>query len=206
MAFYPCLQAVSTPAPSTLPSINLLQSYTTSGASNYTVTENGTYMFIVSNSLSGSRSITLPQGRTAIVNEAVETTYGMTVVIVELQANDVVGLSATPDQWLAFSKQVYKIEDLTSFSVVGSQANNDGHYTYSLPSAGQYLLIGLCFGRDVTNYYDESDVLLIPYILYNDINILTLTKICYGNLTTIPEQALYGYDGGGVCFLALSVS
>ena len=52
--------------------IELVENNTTSGSSSFTITEDGTYLIIVSVSHLGSRIITLPQGRTATISQDVE--------------------------------------------------------------------------------------------------------------------------------------
>lgn len=210
MAFYPCLQAVNTGGSSAYPHVSLVQEYTTSGASTYTITESGTYLLIVSNSLQGSRDITLPAGRTAIINENIEPTsgsiYGTTVVVVDLQANDEIILSASPGGWTAFSKQVYKLEDATISSVYGTQANIDGHYSYTLSGSGTYILVGVCFGRTTFDYYDESSVRTCCYLGHDSPVNCTYTKVVVGTGDEIGQHDLYGYDGGGVDFIAINIS
>ena len=74
MALYRCVGGNgSGPGPSA-PSyeIELIENNTTNGSSTFTITEDGTYLIIVSNSHSGSRSITLPQGRTATIQEDIQ--------------------------------------------------------------------------------------------------------------------------------------
>lgn len=194
----------------TLPKVYLEQSYTQSGSSTYTVTTSGMYMLIVSNSLQGSRSITLPQGRTAIIDEDIEPSsgsiYGSTVVIANLQAGDEVTLNATPDSWAAFSKQVYRLEDVSISSVYGTQANVDGHYSYTMSGSSTYILVGICFGRTAFDYYDESDIRAYYGLSNNTPDNCTLTKICIGTGSEIGEQELYGYDGGGVDFIAINAT
>ena len=208
MAFYPCLQAVSSPTPSSTPSIALVANITTSGSSTYTITENGLYLLIVSDSYQGSRSITLPSGRTPIINETIETSYGSTIVVVELQANDVVTLDATPGGWLAFSKQVYKLSNLSVVSLYGKQANNDGTYSYTVPSIGQYLVVGICFGlsTQLKQYTDETEQSTVCRSIANEVGLYAYTRIYIDEGTNIPELTLFGYDGGGVNYLALNVT
>lgn len=188
------------------PSIQLIHNNTTSGSSTYTVTEAGTYMIIVSNSLGGSRSITLPQGRTASFNEDIETTYGSTVVIADLQANDVITMSAAPDQWVAFSKQIYKLNNLTVASVSTKDAKNDTQESYTATGSSKYMIVGICFGRTVNDYYESTSDAQTSRNLLNRDGVNTLTHIYLDVADNTPTVILYGYDGGGVNYIRFNVA
>jgi len=187
------------------PSIQLIHNNTTSGSSTYTVTEAGNYMIIVSNSLGGSRSITLPQGRTASFNEDIETTYGSTVVIAELQANDVITMSATPDQWVAFSKQIYKLDNFYVRSVSSKDAQNDTQDSYILTGNIQCMIIAICFGRTVNDYYESTSDGHTSRNLLNREGVNTLTHIYLDVADNIPMITIYGYDGGGINYIRFAV-
>ncbi len=179
---------------------------TTSGASTYTIDEDGTYLIIVSNSYQGARSITLPQGRTAIINQSVEVTdglRGMTIVVADLLEDDVVTMSATPVTWVAFSKQIYKLTNINVQSVYETKAKNDNSETYSAPASGDYLVVGLCFGRTEAYYRDDTKGSGNGVTRYNTQN--TITKIYADKGENIPQLDMYGYDGGGVFYIAIAI-
>lgn len=188
------------------PSIELIENNTTSGATTHTITQNGTYMIIVSNSLGGSRSITLPQGRTALFNEDIETTYGSTVVIADLQANDVVTMSASPDQWVAFSKQIYKLNNFVVNSVSLKDAQNDISDNYTVTGNNKYMIIATCFGRTVNDYYESTSDAKTCRSLLNKNAVNTLTHIYLDVADNTPTIVIYGYDGGGINYIRFSVS
>lgn len=185
--------------------IELVEDNATSGSSTFTIEEDGTYLIVVSNSYQGSRSVTLPQGRTAIINQDIETTYGMTVVVADLQEDDVVTMSAAPATWTAFSKQIYKLTNVTASTVYGSQANNDGAYTYTLPTTGNYLVVGMSFGRTSTDYRDDTLQDKAAKSISNEVGANTITKVYADAGENMPEFSMYGYDGGGVFFVALNI-
>lgn len=188
------------------PSIQLVENNTTSGSSTFTVAESGTYMIIVSNSLGGSRSVTLPQGRTALFNEAIETTYGSTVVIVELQANDVITMSASPDQWVAFSKQIYKINNFAVSSVAVKDAQNDTSDSYSRTGSGKEMAIGICFGRTSADFYESTIEYKSVRSLMNKNGVNTITHIYIDEISNTPTIELYGFDGGGINYISFNIS
>lgn len=196
----------SSPTPTVSREIELVENNTTSGSSTFTITEDGTYLIIASNSYQGSRSITLPQGRTATIDEDIETTYGMTVIVVDLQANDVVTMSATPSTWAAFSKQIYKLTNISVSSVDDTEAKNDGSQTFSVSASGDYLVVGLCFGRLDANYRDDTSETKSSNNINNKVGVNTITRVFADNGANIPELNLYGYDGGGDFFISMNIN
>ncbi len=189
--------------------IELVENNTTSGSSTFTITENGTYLIIVSVSHQGSKSITLPQGRTATIEQAVEVAdeghRGMTVVIADLEANDVVTLSATPSQWNAFSKQIYKLSNVSASSVYSTQAKADGNQTFSVPASGNYLVVGLCFGISSGYYYDMTSGSIASKNVTTNVGVNAIAKVYADEGNNIPVLDLYGYDGGGAFFIAINI-
>ena len=129
--------------------IELVENNTTSGSSSFTITEDGTYLIIVSVSHLGSRSITLPQGRTATISQDVEINdghRGISVVVADLMANDVVTLSATPTNWNAFGKLIYKLSNTSVNAVYSTKSKADGTDTFSVPTSSDYIAVGVCLG------------------------------------------------------------
>lgn len=191
--------------------IELIEDNTTSGSSTYTITADGTYLIIASVSYQGSRSIALPQDRTATINQSVEVSggqRGMTVVIADLQVDDVVTMSATPSSWNAFSKQIYKLNNITASSVADTDAANDTTKSFSISSTGNYLVVGLCFGLNSANYRDDTVYSFSKAFkgMSNKVGVNTITKVIADDATNIPELTLYGYDGGGAFYIAISIS
>ena len=190
--------------------VELLEDNTTSGSSTYTITESGTYLIVVSVSFRGTRSITLPAGRTAKINQSVEIdndgVRGMTVVVADLQANDVVTMSATPSTWAAFSKQIYKLTNVSVTSVYSTQAKVDGTQTFSVPTSGDYLVLGLCFGLQSGYYYDLTEETYASKNITARVGVNTLSRIFVDSGENIPTLELYGNDGGGDFFVAISLS
>jgi hypothetical protein len=185
--------------------IELVENNTTSGSSTFTITEDGTYLIVVSNSYQGSRSITLPQGRTATINQDVETTYGMTIVVADLQENDVVTMSATPSTWAAFSKQIYKLTNINTGLVQNKVAKNDGSQTFSVPTSGDFLVVGLCFGRTSADYRDDTAETKAAKSISREVGANTNVNVYADKGENIPTLDLYGYDGGGAFFISINI-
>ena len=189
--------------------IELVENNTTSGSSTFTITEDGTYLIIASVSHQGSRSITLPQGRTATINQSVEINdghRGMTVVVADLKEDDVVTMVATPTQWNAFGKLIYKLSNLSANSVYSTQTKGDGTQTFSVPTSGDYLVIGLCFGLQSGYYYDLTEEDSASKNITTRAGVNTLSRVFADKGENIPTIELYGNDGGGDFFVAISIS
>lgn len=189
--------------------IELVENNTTSGSSSFTITEDGTYLIIVSVSHQGSRSITLPQGRTATISQDVEINdghRGMSVVVVDLMANDVVTLSATPTNWNAFGKLIYKLSNTSVNAVYNTKSKADGTETFSVPTSGDYLVICVCFGLTSGYYYDLTDEVFASKNITNRTGVNTLSRVFADKGENIPTIELYGNDGGGDFFVAISLN
>lgn len=188
--------------------IELVENNTTSGSSSFTITEDGTYLIIASVSYQGSRSITLPQGRTATINQDVEIAdghRGMTVVVVDLEEDDVVTISTTPSQWNAFGKLIYKLSNVSVSSVYSTQTKADGTQTFSVPTSGDYLVVGLCFGLQSGYYYDLTEEDYATKNITTRVGVNTLSRIFADKGNNIPTLELYGNDGGGAFFIAINI-
>lgn len=181
---------------------------TESGISTYTVIEDGLYLIEVSNSYSGTRSITLPSGRTPIVNEAISgDSRGTTIEIVELKSGDEITLSATVSQWVSFSKNISLLRNIEVLNVYDTDYADDTTLTYnSIPSTDDYYMtIGVCFGRQENNYYDGTVNTKIPSEQEDFSGTTTLGSIRLDKGKNFPELSYYGYDGGGAYLCVLNV-
>lgn len=188
--------------------IELVENNTTSGSSTYTIEEDGTYLIIASVSHQGTRSITLPQGRTATIEQDVELNdghRGMTVVVADLEEDDVVTMVTTPSQWNAFGKLIYKLSNVSADSVYSTQAKGDGTQTFSVPTSGNYLVVGLCFGLQSGYYYDLTEENSASKNITTRAGVNTLLRIFVDSGENIPTLELYGNDGGGDFFIALNI-
>ena len=188
--------------------IELVENNTTSGSSSFTITEDGTYLIIASVSHLGSRSITLPQGRTATISQDVEINdghRGISVVVVDLMANDVVTLSATPTNWNAFGKLIYKLSNTSVNAVYSTKSKADGTETFSVPTSGDYLVVGLCFGLQSGYYYDLTEEDYASKNITTRAGVNTLSRIFADKGNNIPTLELYGNDGGGAFFIAINI-
>lgn len=188
--------------------IELVENNTTSGSSSFTITEDGTYLIIVSVSHQGSRIITLPQGRTATISQDVEINdghRGMSVVVADLMANDVVTLSATPTNWNAFGKLIYKLSNTSVNAVYSTKSKADGTETFSVPKSGDYLVVGVCFGLQSGYYYDLTEEDYATKNITTRVGVNTLSRIFADKGNNIPTLELYGNDGGGAFFIAINI-
>ena len=195
-------------SPQSQPVIIPVFSNTSSGSSTYTILEDGLYLIEVTNSYQGSRSITLPSGRTPIVNQTIDgSSRGTTIEIVELQSGDEITLSATASTWLAFSKSVFLLKNIVVSSVYDTDGVDDTTLTYnSIPSTDDYYMtIGVCFGRQTENYYDGTVNTQIPLEQEDFSGIMTLGSIRIDKGSNFPTLSYYGYDGGGAYLCVLSV-
>lgn len=182
---------------------------TSSGNSTYTIIEDGLYLIEVTNSYQGSRSITLPSGRTPIVNEAISgNSRGTTIVIAELQSGDEITLSATASTWLAFSKSVFLLKNIDALSVYDTDYVDDTTLVYnSIPSTDDYYMtIGVCFGREAGKYYDSTVNTVIPLEQDDECGAMSLCSIRLDKGRNFPELSYYGYDGGGAYLCVLKVN
>lgn len=179
-----------------------------SGSSTYTVIEDGLYLIEVSNSYQGTRSITLPSGRTPIVSQTLTgDNRGLDVNIVELQKGDEVILSATASTWLAYSKSIFLLKNIEVSGVYDTDYADDITLTYdSIPSTDDfYMTVGVCFGRERGKYYDSTVNTAIPFEQDDECGAMSLCSIRLDKGRNFPELSYYGYDGGGAYLCVLSV-
>lgn len=177
------------------------------GETSYTVLEKGLYLIIVSVSYQGNKSITLPQGRTPIVNEnvVVNTSIGVQCVAVNLFEGDIVTLNAQNSNWAAFSKQIYKLKGITIQSVYGTDAVQDNTLSFSVPdNDNEYMVIGTCFGGESHKFTVNTDG--TPAIKTFVGGTETYTVIMADKGHFVPDLEMYGYDGGGVFFVGLNIT
>lgn len=189
--------------------IELVENNNTSGSSTFTIEEDGTYLIIASVSHQGTRSITLPQGKTATIEQDVELNdghRGISVVVADLLANDVVTLSATPTNWNAFGKLIYKLSNTSVNAVYSTKSKADGTETFSVPTSGDYLVISVCFGLTSGYYYDLTDEVFASKNITTRAGVNTLSRVFADKGENIPTIELYGNDGGGDFFVAISLN
>ena len=176
----------------------------TSGSTSYTITDDGLYLIIASQSYGGSASITLPSGRTELLNGDIRSgNRGMVWNLVELQTDDIVTMSATASSWTAFSKSIYKLNNMnfnSNSSVVNSAMISDNTAQLAPPSTDDKCLIfGVGMGRASGNYRNDTDTTgkVIDAQYTGTVGVNTVVALYYGTASDLPTVSLYGYDGGG---------
>lgn len=177
------------------------------GNSTYTVLEDGLYLIEVSNSYQGSRSITLPSGRTSIISQSMTgTDRGMSIEIVELKSGDEITLSATSMQWTALSKCIFLLKNIEVLSVQDTDYADDTTLAYSsIPSTDNYYMtIGVCFGAGPGKYYDSTVDTVVPLERDDEGGNLSLCSIRFDKGKNFPTLSYYGYDGGGAYLCVLN--
>ena len=198
------IEGGGSPTPSN-PQIIKVYDDTTSGSSTYTVIQDGLYLIINSYSAYSTHSITLPQNRIPIVSGDVGIDRGMSWNVVELQTGDVITIETIPSDWVAFSKVIYRLEDIIVKSLANSVGVDDSTATLT-PPTGTFLMVGVSMGRTSSDYVNNTvttghDCLTVE----GEVGVNTTIGTYYGN--DLPEGNFYGYDGGGgyiALFLAQS--
>ena len=174
---------------------------TTSGETTHLIPKDGRYLVLVSYSHECSHLITLPSGRTAIASGNIYTSdVGFEWAIVELKTNDSVKLSATPAWWSAFSKVIFKLDNIPISSLLTSQAIGDGTAQLTAPSnTNKYLMVGLGMGRSSSYPRNDTDTtgLTLDAEFEDTVGVNTVLGIYYASGNALPTGSFYGYDGGG---------
>ena len=189
--------------------IKLIYQSGTPGPYTFTVSEAGKYLFVLSYSYSGSASITLPSGKTAIVDENVtadNNIVGFKVVIVDLDIGDQVVISTTTNGWNGNYKGIFKLKGIEVNTNIYSSCTRDAIKTTTssdISGSGKALCIGAACGRSESNYWDHSIFSQQSPIFQGYCNTLTVVRITYSDLSTLNDVIMYGYDGGYAGFIAL---
>ena len=178
----------------------------------YTVLEDGLYLIVTSNGYTGTRSVTLPQNRTAIINQDVAPegdSRGALVVAANLQTNDEVEIiSGHGGGWQQNGCIIFLLKNITLTTVYDTEAISDNTLTYDLPSDNNYYLsIGVCMGGGIGNFYDSIVDTSAPLLKENFLIGQNTEFVAYletGNST--PQLSMYGYDGGGVCYCIINAT
>lgn len=183
----------------------------------FTAPVSGLYLLQASCGYQGTANITLPSGKTPIINETVPCVSGETsrlakYIIVELEANDVVTYYTVENgQWPEFCALAFLLEniDTSSITVYDTEGLNDDVLSYSsIPSTSDiYMSIASYFGSNWANYRNDT---VISGSLKENINQPgaknTSCSIIIDEGQNFPTLSYYGYDGGGVCLLILKLT
>lgn len=178
----------------------------------YTVLEDGLYLIVTSNGYTGVRSVTLPQNRTAIINQDVAPvgdSRGALVVAANLQTNDEVEIiSGHGGGWQQNGCIIFLLKNITLTTVYDTEAISDNTLTYDLPLDNNYYLsLGVCMGGGISNFYDSIVDTSAPLLKENFLIGQNTEFVAYletGNST--PQLSMYGYDGGGVCYCIINAT
>lgn len=197
----------------TTKSIDLVDSYDSKGSHQYTVQENGMYLIIVSTGQAyrpTNASITLPQGRSAIIedlmNYELSDTFQAQVryCIADLQVGDVITteIVRSDGAWNTNLNDIYKLSGIrinSNSSVIKHlERVGDGTASYTPPSDNNYYLeIGVAYATygNKHNYTDltgkEPEVVVEEETGYK-----SLIAFYYGQGNKLPTISMQGYDGG----------
>lgn len=188
-------------------SLTLKYSSGTAGTENYTVTENAKYMIINAWSYDVSKGVTtLPSGVTPIIDEEIinDGAYGYRLTFADLQVGDIITMTNYSSRWIANTKLVYKLSNLSPNSVIYQATARDNWIDVSsITGSGNALFVGLCLGGvdayPNSNIYDQS----MPNMEFNYdyessgcVNTNCLIRITYSPISEMPRYRMYGYDGG----------
>lgn len=210
MTWFKCMGG-SAPAPVETPSLELKYQNGTTGATTYTVDEDGLYLIAVTFSLGGSGSITLPAGRTAaysndfIMTDAQSREKGTKIAVVSLETGDVVTLTTAVGAWTAHGKAIFKLP-FSVTSLVDSTTASDVVCNYTLGTgSGTVLCIMSTWARQAngTNLYDYSSIGSDVDMLAGMIGVNTLYRIFTCDTSDFPAINTKGYDGGGTVVAVL---
>lgn len=175
------------------------------GNSNYTITEDGLYLIVVSAGYQGSLNITLPSGRTAMLNTPlIATLRKATFVVAELQEGDVVYTQANYNgPWPNSARVICKLSNVETISVNYSMIKGDSTTSPTMPTddTHRYIIFGISGGRtsansvDYTKYNEDT-----PHFSKKVGN--NSTAMCeWGDLELLVKPSMYGYDGGAVSYV-----
>lgn len=202
---YPLLYTVATK-----PYMELRYSSGTAGTESHMVTETGKYLIINGWSWQGSQGVgkgvtTLPSGVTPIIDEEIlnSSTFGYRLTIADLQVGDVVTMTNYDAGWIANTKMIFKINDISPTSVIyQSTAGDNWIDVSSIPGSGKALFIGACCGKTASNEQQVRDVSIknasanYDYDMSGYINTNFFIRIVYCDIADMPHYKMYGYDGG----------
>lgn len=189
--------------------IKLIYQSGTAGTYTFTVSEAGKYLFVLSYSYSGSATITLPSGKTAIIDENVtadNNIVGFKVVIVDLDVGEQVIISTTTNGWNGNYKGIFKLKGIEVNTNIYSSCTRDAIKTTTssdISGSGKALCISAACGRSENNYWDHSIFSQQAPIFQGYCDTLTVVRITYSDLSTLNDVVMYGYDGGYTGFIAL---
>lgn len=211
MAWFKCVGNGNNNVPQIIPVDNYHGANTTV-PHQYTVLEDGLYLVVTSNGYTGARSVTLPQGRTAIINQDVAPTgdsRGALFVASYLQSGDVIDIiSGYGGTWQENGCMVFLLKNIALSTVYDTDSIADDTLTCTLPSNNNYYLsLGVCMGSNINNFYDSITDVVAPLLKLNMLigqNTEIVVYLNTGNLT--PQLDMYGFDGGGVCYCIINAS
>ena len=141
-----------------------------------------------------------------ILTDAQSREKGTKIAVAELQAGDIITLSATPSgAWNAFSKIVLELPFAVT-TLVDSNMVDDTNMNYTLSTGtGDVLCIVSAWARQTngTNLYDYTKPVVDSEMVAGFAGINTMFRAFICDVTDFPTITARGYDGGGVVAVVL---